>query len=114
MADNIIYINSEEGIKRVVNNAKIYAKLLAKFKIDPSFSGLEKAIAEGDMENAKGLSHTLKGLAANLSLTELTKQCIELESQIKSGNLNPEQFTLVKDVYVQTLSEIDKVIAQYA
>ncbi|MCL2243539.1 MAG: Hpt domain-containing protein [Treponema sp.] len=114
MADNIVYINTEEGVKRVMNNVKLYAKLLTKFKDDPSFNDLEAAMAEGDMEKVKVSSHTLKGLAANLALTELSKQSLELESQIKNGKLNPKQITFVKNVYHQTIAEIEKVIAQYA
>ena len=114
MADDIIYINAEEGVKRVMNNSKLYVKLLVKFIDDPSFNSLESAVSAGDMENAKAMSHTLKGLAANLSLTELTKQSLELESQIKDGNLNSEQMTLVKNVYHKTITEIEKVIAKYA
>ena len=114
MADEIIYINAAEGIKRVMNNTKIYVRLLTKFKDDPSFNNLGSAITAGDVEQAKVMSHTLKGLAANLSLTELTKQSLELESQIKNGVLSQEQFSLVKTVYQQTITEIEKVIVQYA
>ena len=114
MADDIIYVNAEEGIKRVMNNAKIYVKLLNKFKDDPTFNSLCEVMTEGDAEKAKVMTHTLKGLAANLSLIELAKQSLELESRIKSGNLDMEQLTLVKNVYHQTIVELDKVITLYA
>jgi HPt (histidine-containing phosphotransfer) domain-containing protein len=112
MAD-IIYINTEEGTKRVMNNTKLYAKLLGKFKDDTSLNNAEAALASGDMEKAKTSAHTLKGLAANLSLTELYNQTLELETQIKAGSYNPDQLAAVKTVYTQTLTEVEKVIAQY-
>jgi len=114
MADDIVYINVEEGSKRVMNNTKLFAKLLLKFKDDPSFNEIEAAFAQKDMTKAQNSTHTLKGLAANLSLAELFKQSQELESQIKAGFLNTDQFAVFKDSYNQTLMELDRVINQYA
>jgi len=113
MAD-CIYIDVEEGSKRVMNNTKLFVKLLVKFKDDKTLEGIESAVSEGDMEKAQVATHTFKGLTANLSLTELYKQCVELEAQIKAGAFNKEQLDLVKDTYAKTLVEIDKVISQYA
>jgi HPt (histidine-containing phosphotransfer) domain-containing protein len=114
MADDIIYVNVEEGSKRVMNNLKLYVKLLNKFKEDQCFDQINDALDKGEVENAQSSVHTLKGLAANLSLTELYKQSIELEAQIKNGNMNPDTLTVFRDAYSQTLVEADKVIAQYA
>jgi len=114
MAENIVYINVEEGSKRVMNNIKLYVKLLNKFKEDPSLNQLNEALEKSDMTSAQGFAHTLKGLAANLSLTELYKQSVELEAQIKAGSVNPQQAELIKSVHAQTMTEADKVIAQYA
>jgi len=114
MSDNVVYINAEEGISRVMNNAKLFSKLLGKFKSDLSLTEIEAAFAQGAIDNAKNSAHTLKGLAANLSLIELFKQVLELETQIKGGAMNIEQLALVKDVYANTLIEADKVIEKYA
>jgi len=114
MADDIIYINVEEGSKRVMNNTKLYAKLLVKFKEDQSLNQMDAALTEGDSEKARTAAHTLKGLAANLSLTELYKQVAELEGQIKAGSVNSDQLPLVKNVYERTIIESEKVITQYA
>jgi len=114
MADDVIYVNAAEGAKRVMNNTKLYAKLLVKFKEDPSLRQIDEALAEKDMEKARSAAHTLKGLAANLSLLELFKQVAELESQIKAGSAEDSQLELVKSVNEQTLTEIEKVITQYA
>ncbi|MCL2196671.1 MAG: Hpt domain-containing protein [Treponema sp.] len=114
MADNIVYINVEEGSRRVMNNLKLFVKLLTKFKDDTNFNSISAFLAEGDMEKAQISVHTLKGLTANLSLTELYKQCVELETQIKARSVNPGQLEIVKTVYDQTLIEVDKVIAQNA
>jgi HPt (histidine-containing phosphotransfer) domain-containing protein len=112
MADNVVYIDFEEGLKRMMNNAKFYAKMLTKFKEDTNLASLEEALAAGDMEKAHVAAHTLKGVVSNLSLTELYKQIMELETQIKAKDVNPRQMPILKDVYSQTLTEVDKVIAQ--
>jgi HPt (histidine-containing phosphotransfer) domain-containing protein len=113
MAD-VVYIDVEEGSKRVMNNTKLYARLLTKFKDDQNIKNIETALAAGDLPNAQISTHTLKGLSANLSLTELNTQVKELEAQIKAGAAKPDQYEIVKTVYSQTVIEIDKVIAQYA
>jgi len=113
MAD-VVYIDVEDGSKRVMNNTKLYAKLLTKFKDDQNIKNIESFLAAGDLPNAQTSTHTLKGLSANLSLMELNKQVLELENQIKAASVKPDQLEIVKAVYSQTMSEIDKVIAQYA
>jgi HPt (histidine-containing phosphotransfer) domain-containing protein len=113
MAD-VIYVNFDEGVKRVMNNAKLYVKLLAKFKNDTRLDSLEAALAAGDMEKAQVEAHTVKGVAANLSLSGLFDQTLELETQIKARAVDPNQLETVKTVFAATLQEIEKVIAQNA
>jgi len=112
MADDVVYIDFADGVKRVVNNTKLYVKLLAKFKSENKLDGLEAAIAAGDMEKARNAAHTIKGVAANLSLMELYKQSLALETQIKSGVADPAQVNTVKTAFAKTLQEIDKVITE--
>jgi HPt (histidine-containing phosphotransfer) domain-containing protein len=112
MADTIIYLDFADGVKRVVNNTKLYVKLLTKFKNDTKLDNLEAALAAGNLETAQGAAHTLKGVAANLSLTELFKQSLELETQIKAKSVNPDQLETVKSVFALTIQEVDKVIAE--
>jgi len=111
MADEVVYIDFADGLKRVVNNKKLYVKLLAKFK-DNKLDDLEAAVAANDMEKARNAAHTIKGVAANLSLTELYKQSLALETQIKGGAADPAQLDTVKTAYAKTLQEIDKVISE--
>jgi HPt (histidine-containing phosphotransfer) domain-containing protein len=113
MAD-VNYVNVSEGTKRVMNNTKLFAKLLGKFKEDKSIGELEVALNNGNIEKAQASVHTLKGIAANLSLPNLHKKCIEIESELKAGAVNPDNVSNVKDIHSQTVTEVDKVIAEYA
>ena len=113
MAD-IVYINDEEGKKRVMNNGKLYAKLLTKFKTDTHLEDLIAFAGAQDWEKAQGAAHTIKGIAANLSLTELFNQSLDVETQIKAKSLNPESLENLKNCFAETLIHVEKVIAQYA
>ena len=112
MAEDVVYIDFNEGVKRVMNNAKLYIKLLAKFKTDANFEELSASLAAGDLEKAKGQAHTIKGIAANLSLTELYKQVLELENQIKAQAVDPNQVEIVKTVFEATVQNVDRVMAE--
>jgi len=112
MADEAVYVNVTEGSARVMNNIKLYVKLLGKFKNDNNLNDLEAALAAGDMVKAQNAAHTIKGVAANLAFSELFKQCLELETQIKNGAVNPAQIETVKTVFAATLQTIDKVITE--
>jgi len=113
MAD-VVYVNDEEGIKRVMNNGKLYAKLLTKFKTDTNIIDLEAFAGSQDWDKAQASAHTIKGIAANLSLTELFNQSLEVETQIKEKSLKPESLESLKVCFSETLLAVDKVIAQYA
>jgi len=113
MAD-LVYINEEEGKKRVMNNGKLYAKLLTKFKADTSINDLVASAGAQDWEKAQAAAHTIKGIAANLSLTELFNQSLDVETQIKGKSLNPQALENIKACFDETVVQVDKVIAQYA
>jgi HPt (histidine-containing phosphotransfer) domain-containing protein len=114
MAEEKVYINAGEGLQRVMNNGKLYARLLEKFKADGSLASLEAQVASGDLDKAQAAAHALKGLAANLSLTELFERTRDLEAQIKEGAIQEGALETVKTVYVETLAKADEVIAKYA
>ena len=108
------YINEEEGKRRVMNNAKLYAKLLTKFKNDTNLDDLSSFVEAQDWEKAQGAAHTIKGIAANLSLTELFNQSLDVETQIKGKSLKPESLENLKACFAETVVQVEKVIAQNA
>ena len=112
MAD-VVYVNEEDGKKRVMNNGKLYAKLLTKFKESTSLTELQSFIDAGDWEKAQVSAHTIKGVAANLSLTELYNQCLDVETQLKQKGVNMESVDKLKSCFSETLTAVEKVIANY-
>ncbi|MCL2832049.1 MAG: Hpt domain-containing protein [Treponema sp.] len=110
----VVYINEEEGKKRVMNNGKLYAKLLTKFKTDTNLRDLEAFAVSQEWEKAQAAAHTIKGIAANLSLTELFNQSLTAETQIKGKSLDPQTLNQLKICFTETITAVDKVIAKYA
>jgi HPt (histidine-containing phosphotransfer) domain-containing protein len=115
MAEEIsmVYVNVQEGMKRVVNNLKLYVKLLNKFKTDTSLEKLFANLEAQDYEKAQIEVHTIKGVAGNLSLPELFKQALEVETQIKARSVDSGTLERFKTCFSATLADIDKAIAQY-
>ncbi|MDR1177766.1 MAG: Hpt domain-containing protein [Spirochaetaceae bacterium] len=111
--DGETYIDIEEGLKRVMNNKKLYVKLLGKFRDETRLDDLLADIAGGGMEDARVKAHTLKGVSANLSLKYLFLKVQELEAQIKEGRADPALVETVKTAFSRTLDDIEKVIVQY-
>ena len=111
---DLVYINEEDGKKRVMNNGKLYAKLLTKFKTDTNLSDLISFAGVQDWEKAQGAAHAIKGIAANLSLTELFNQALDVETQLKGKSLKPESLEALKACFAETVLQADKVIAKYA
>lgn len=116
-----IYIDMEDGLKRVMNNKKLYRRLLLKFKSDTDLQALTAAVAAGDYEKAEIEAHTIKGIAGNLSFTELFKQSMELDMKCKAKlakpaevEITPETIELLLTCFENTLISIDKVLMDYA
>ena len=113
MAD-VVYVNEEEGKKRVMNNGKLYVKLLTKFKNDTKLDDLLEFAGEQEWEKAQIVVHTIKGIAANLSLTELFNQSLDVETQIKGKSLKNESLESLKACFAETLVQVESVITSNA
>lgn len=109
----IVYINVEEGLKRVMHNKTLYVKLLHKLKEDTHFMDLTAALQVKDYESAQTAAHAIKGMAANLSLTALFTQALQLEGHLKNRILADDSLESITRCYEQTLISIDKVLEQY-
>jgi HPt (histidine-containing phosphotransfer) domain-containing protein len=114
MADGVVYVDVAEGQKRVMNNAKLYHRLLAKFRAENNLNELAAALNAGEYEKAQAAAHTIKGIAANLSLSELYKQSLGVETQIKGQSVEPGAMDALSVCFTATLEAIDGVLAQDA
>jgi len=100
------YIDAESALKRVGGSEALYKKLLGKF-VDGNYQAqLEELIAAGDMAGATAQAHTIKGVAANLSLMEINALSLKLEQALKNGD---SYESLVIELRAATEATIDEI-----
>jgi len=87
----------EAGLKRLQGNRRLYRKLLLDFLSHYSnfADEIHQTLASNDIEGVHGLVHNIKGLAGNLSATDLQKTATEMDSSVEKalsdGDLVPGQ-----------------------
>jgi HPt (histidine-containing phosphotransfer) domain-containing protein len=100
--DVVIRLGGEERV----------ARFLPKLVADPSFSNLLEAFAKQDWEGAFRASHTMKGIYANFSLTELQASSSLLCEMLRPGVYNPDaaaQLEVVKADYAKAMDVFSKI-----
>lgn len=105
------YLDEEDALKRLGGNKGLYLKLLKSFLGDGSFGNLQQALADGDQEKAKMAAHTLKGLAANLSLTVLSSEAAKVDGMLKESLISLQELGALEDARRKTVSAIEERIA---
>jgi len=107
--ENIIDI--ESALKRVGGNRKLLDNLLKKFTNEPFLDHLKNEIAAKDYATAAKTAHSIKGVAANLSLTSLHSIIVVLEQQLKNGSCEEVTFADTQESYMATISAINEAIS---
>jgi len=79
------FIDVSDAMVRLGGNKKLYTALLKKFDGKAMTDDLINKIKNGDSAAAAAQAHTIKGLAANLSLKDLRANAEVLELKIKRG-----------------------------
>lgn len=75
-----------QGLKNVVNNKRLFLDLLQKFAHDYSDAlvRLDGFLQAGDVDSALKFLHTMKGVAANLSMPQLKASIVSLEQMLRN------------------------------
>jgi signal transduction histidine kinase/DNA-binding response OmpR family regulator len=104
-----------DGLKRLQGNKKLYRKLLLSFATDycEVANEIREALDTEDFDRAHSLVHNLKGLAGNLSATNLQTAAVNMEKLVKgvdkkapsSGQLNL-RLTELETVLNQALESV--------
>ena len=98
-------INKEITLTRFAGMEKVLEKFLIKFSKDESIKKLEQAMNEGKTEDFERAAHTLKGLAANLGLDELSSEAAKCVQYLRQNN-----FEMAKNQYSLIYSEYERII----
>ena len=91
-------INLQEGLKRMGGDRLFFGKLLTDFLHQHETTGqkLRAALSAGDLEHARRLTHTIKGVAGNLSAHDLFQALGELHTAVKAGEMDGVEAMLLR------------------
>lgn len=78
-----IGVDVDGTISRFMNNSEIYVKFLARFPDEDRITPIHEAIAEKDYEKLLSAAHKLKGVTANLGMTELSAKAGEIVTKVR-------------------------------
>ncbi|MCL2821006.1 MAG: Hpt domain-containing protein [Oscillospiraceae bacterium] len=106
---NSEYIDVPDALKRIGGSMDLYKRLLNQFTGGDHIDPLEEALSVGALDEASRLIHTLKGVAANLSLIKLSSVSKELEDKLKNGLDHGDAFKELKHTYDETSQQIEKI-----
>lgn len=79
-------IDLKSGMARLMNNEKLYLKILKKFPKDGSYAKLMEASEQGDAAAAVSASHTLKGVCGNLAIQKLYELTTRQVNLFRAGD----------------------------
>lgn len=102
-------MDEKDGLSRLMNNKALYIKLLKSFDGKKYAQDIADIINTEDYEEIRVRAHTLKGVAANLSLKRLSEiaKSIELEAKEHRNAAH-----LIADLKTTT-DETMEVVARY-
>jgi CheY-like chemotaxis protein/anti-sigma regulatory factor (Ser/Thr protein kinase) len=82
-------IDNSQALMRFDGNIGLFKKLLVEFKANNAtfIDQFQTVLAKGDIQTARFLSHTLKGVAGNLGAMELSAAALSLEQALKAEKI---------------------------
>jgi CheY-like chemotaxis protein len=81
-------VNISDGLARFAGNIEAYEKVLLKFPGDKNFKLLEESICAENLDSALKAAHTLKGVAANLSMESFAEKVFQVEQALRQEDYN--------------------------
>jgi len=105
------HVDVNDGKARIMNNMKLYTKLLSKFKGRQMTDDLIAAMEAKDMDKVGQLAHAMRGTASNLSFPTVQKIASDIEMLAK-GREDAMHLAGELDVAVTKLDEcIAEIVA---
>lgn len=99
-------IDQEYTLARFSGMKNLLERLLLKFLDDGSMQQLEEALSTNEKDIAERSAHTLKGLASNLGLDELSRRASQCVDTIRSGDLEAacQQYPHISEEYERIIT----------
>ncbi len=81
-------IDVQAGLARIGGNRRLYRKLLLKFRDNhqDATGEIRRAIAASDLQEAKRLAHTIKGVSGNVAASGLLAAAKDLDEALAAGD----------------------------
>ena len=98
-------IDSAYTLVRFSGMKNILERFLLRFLDDSCMELLNQAFAHGNPDDAERAAHTLKGLAANLGLDELSRRAAQCVQTIRNND-----FETAKQQYPYISEEYERII----
>ncbi|MBM7555665.1 ABC transporter substrate binding protein [Halanaerobacter jeridensis] len=104
----------ESALKRVDGNYQLYKNILIDFYQDYQniAAKIRKLVQQNELEELKGLIHTLKGLAGNIGAVDLHEVLIKFDSALKEGQgfeSELEQFYQELEIVLEQLADNEEL-----
>ncbi len=89
---------------------KIAERFLMRFPDDPTMQLLKQALDAGQVEEAERAAHTLKGIAANLGLDNLSSKAAACVNFIRSDDFEAarRQYSIISTEYERIIQILSK------
>lgn len=99
------YLAADKALERIRGNAKLFKLLLSTFLRDTpaQFQQLKGEVESNDRAAAAKSVHTIKGVAANLSMMKLYESSPALEALLKTDADAADSFADYNAIYEKTV-----------
>lgn len=100
------------GIERVMGDRSMFARILARFRLDYGrmAGAIRAALADGDRPLAQRLTHTLKGASGLIEARPLHRQAVALEQVLRAHSDHRSAMDRLETELERVLRELDKVL----
>ncbi len=104
----ILNIDLATTVSRFGNNEMLFVRFIKKFPNDKTYSALCEAVENKDYKAIETSAHTLKGIAANLGLSEIQSFSDNIVIAVRNEKYNDidELFVTLKSVYQKAIDAI--------
>lgn len=89
----------------------LMVRFVRKFPLDETMNRLRLAIVDNNIQESFSQAHTLKGVAGNLSFTELFRKASDLTEQLRPlrETADPALYEAVENCYQKVCDAIEKL-----
>ncbi len=102
--------DTQDGLKRCLNNEDFYLRMVKKIPGDPNFQRLYEAMETGDSDTAFDAAHSLKGALGNLALTPISVPVSELTELLR--NHTRSDCTALVEAIRKGQKELDEICSR--